>query len=49
MKLVVYFIIFGLLFGLVNKVDPTGGDIPYSMMLNAPTLYVVFHLSGGEA
>lgn len=39
MKLVIYFIIFGFLFGLLNKVDSTGGDIPYSMMLNIPTLY----------
>lgn len=40
MKLVVCFIIFGFLFGLFTKVDSTGGEIPYSMMLNIPTLYV---------
>lgn len=39
MKLVVIFIVFGFLFGLFAEVDSTGRDIPYSMMLNLPTLY----------
>lgn len=39
MKLVVIFIVFGFLFGLFANVDSTGRDIPYSMMLNIPTLY----------
>lgn len=38
-KIIIYFIIFGLLFGLLNEINPTGGEIPYSMMLNFPTLY----------
>lgn len=38
-KTIFYFILFGLIFGLVNELDPTGGDIPISKLLNVPTLY----------
>lgn len=39
MKLVIIFIIFGFIFGLFTKVDRTGREVPYSMMLNIPTIY----------
>ncbi len=38
-KVIIYFILFGLVFGIINELDTTGGDIPYSKMLNFPTLY----------
>lgn len=39
-RIIIYFFLFGLIFGLVNQLDRTGGDIPYSKLLNVPTLYV---------
>lgn len=33
--------IFGLVFGIINELDTTGGEIPYSKMLNLPTLYTL--------
>jgi len=38
-NIIIYFVLFGFLLGLINAIDTTGGDIPYSMMLNVPTLY----------
>lgn len=39
-SIVLYFALFGLVFGSINTLDPTGGEIPYTMLLNFPTLVV---------
>ena len=38
-NVILYFAIFGFFFGILNTLDTSGGDIPYSMMLNLPTVY----------
>lgn len=38
-KVLLYFAIFGLFFGVINTLDTSGGDMPYSMKFNLPTIY----------